>query len=386
MRQEAATLFFHFQFWFFHGNTLSLGHSLLVNTICLALFATTLALLFVAGPARAIQRSTGLFPAIENSLGRLPAQAIRLCTIYVLVDSLARTVAISAGWQLPFILRRDVASYETAITATLLLLYLAYTARHQSMDRFTLRLSLAVLIAAALRVREGWPEILTIRPASTDFRTLEDLALTIAPLGLLAAAHTPKIRHFALPLFASLFLVGLINLATYNSGFAGPKGNVNIASALWGGAAGSALPGSTMIAIITTFGAARFNLRELATAAYTKTIFALTLAAIAALTAWRTREAIVAFYDLHSDLPATVLALTAAILSADALHNRPTPPKQIDWVATLALLTALAVAYAIANTNAIPNHPWLFPAYATAFTITLAGRKLQRPQMPTNRP
>ena len=372
------TLFFHFQFWFFHGNTLSLGHSLAVNTISLALFATTLALLFVAGPARAIQRSTGLFPAIETSLGRLPAHAIRLCSIYVLVDTLSRTLAISAGWQLPFILRRDVARHETAITATLLLLYLAYTARHQSMDRFTLRLSLAVLIAAALRVHEGWPEIFSTRPASTDFHTLEELALTIAPLGLLAAAHTPKIRHFAFPLFASLFLVGLINLATHNSGFAGPKGLVNIANALWGGAAGSAVPGSMMIAIITTFGAARFSLRELANAACTKTIFALTLTAIAALTAWRTRETIVAFYELHSDLPATVLAITAAILTADALHNRPTPPKQINWIATLALLTALAVAYAVANTNAIPNQSWLLPSYITAFAITIAGRKLQR--------
>lgn len=193
---------------------------------------------------------------------------------------------------------------------------------------------------------------------------------------------------FATPLCAVLLLLSAINFTTFHSSFYQPSLEPDIAMALWGRATSRAFPAGYMITTITTFGAMRFGIRAIPTAIPQPRFH------LPAVCAVLTGVALLVGFTpdplSYSAIPATVLAITTAILSADALHNRPTPPKQIDWTATIALLTALAFAYAIANTNADPNqswwHPWLFPSYITAFTITLIGRKLQRPRMPTNRP
>ena len=66
-------------------------------------------------------------------------------------------------------------------------------------------------------------------------------------------------------------------------------------------------------------------------------------------------------------IPATILATTAAVLTTGLIL----PPKG-KIIANLALL-----AGAIVGLHNI-REPELFPAYLTAFTITGAGRKLQR--------
>ena len=230
------------------------------------------------------------------------------------------------------------------------------------------------------------------------------LAFDLAPLALLASAYAQRLTSekevlrtatlgFALPVGASLFVMSAINFATSQSSLYQPSLTPNIAMALWGGSAASAKTGPAMIALLTTFGAFRFGIRSIPTIIPNPrfhlpavfTILALSLANLA----WGEYTKQVTFPP-DFDPPAVVLAIVTAILSADALHNRPTESKQIDWPATTALIAAFAVAYSIAQSgNPALNpwwRPWIFPSYLTAFTITLAGRKLQRPQMPTNRP
>ncbi len=415
MRQEAAllaTLFFNFAFWHVFGNTLWFPFPLPISAVLIAALSALLCLLFLVGPALAVYRSgNGLFPAIEASLGAVPTHAIRLCAFWFLALWLSDLLRRPASWELSAILHRDTDLWDTLIASALLLAFLAYTAlqSHQTsvnLAKFTNRLAIAVLLAAVIRLHEAWatslPMLLTTGPDSPSrfpFERFTKLAFELAPLALLASAFAQRIGSerealrtaalgFATPLCAVLLLLSAINFTTFHSSFYQPSLEPTIAMALWGGAASSAIPGGFMITTITTFGAIRFGIRAIPTAVPNPRFHLPAVCAVltgVALLVVSTPESLI-----DSSIPSTVLAVTTAILTADALHNHPTPPKQIDWVATLALLTALAVAYAIANTNADPNkswwHPWLFPAYITAFTITLAGRKLERPQMTTTQP
>jgi hypothetical protein len=407
MRQEAAllaTLFLNFAFWHVFGNALWFPFPLPVSAVLIALLSALVCLLFLAGPALAVYRSgNGLFPAIEGSLGAVPTHAIRLCSFWFLALWLSDLVRRPASWELSTILHRDTDLWDTLIASALLLAFLAYTAlqSHQTcvtLAKFTNRLAIAVLLAAAIRLHEAWPTTLPIllttgpdTPSRFPFQRFTHLAFDLAPLALLAAAYAQRLTSqkevlrtaalgFATPLCAVLLLLSAINFTTFHSSFYKPSLEPTIAMALWGGAAPSAFPGGYMITTITTFGAIRFCIGAIPTAIPDPRFHLPSVCAVL------TGVALLVVFTpdplSYSAIPTTVLAIVTAILTADALHNRPTPPKQIDSVATLALLTALAVAYAIANTEALPNqswwHPWLFPAYLTAFTITLAGRKLQR--------
>jgi hypothetical protein len=144
---------------------------------------------------------------------------------------------------------------------------------------FINKLGAAILIAALIRVRHGWPAVLTESPVSTArsqilelWQGLSQLAFSVAPLIFLAAnfghrCHRRKsvemtaLLGIAAPLAGTLLSVGVINVALIAAGFYLPSLQPNIAMALCRHAASSALPGRMMLAAITAFGAMRFGIR-----------------------------------------------------------------------------------------------------------------------------
>ncbi len=419
MRQEAAllaTLFLNFAFWYDHGNALWLPYPLPIAVVLIAAVSAFLTICFLTLPALAAHRHpNGLFGAVESSLGTFPAHTIRLCAIWF-VATFLNTFLRLASRQLRHILDRDTDSRELLLSATLLLAFLGYTALQSHETNFTLakfsnRLGIAFLLAAAIRLHEAWPQALPLllssgpeRPGTFDYQRLSRLAFDLAPLGFLGAACAARIDTekntirttllgFAFPLGAVLLALSSINFATFHSSFYRPSLEPTIAMAVWGGAATSYLSGFILITIVTTFGAARFAIRAIPAAMPNPRLHLLavvtTLAIAIAIFLWRQLLQQQPF-PTEFETSSVILAIAAAILSADALHRRPTTPKRIDWTATAALLLAFAFAYSISQSThpALESwwRPWIFPSYLTAFTITLAGRKLQPLITPTNRP
>ena len=283
-----ATLFVNFPFWFVHGLDFPMHSPLPFYAGLLAVASLLIAALFFMGPALATQAlGRPLLGTLENSLGSIPAFALRLCCVLFLVLWIGDLVALPALRLPHFILRRDVSSTESAIIAAGLLTFLFITGL-QSMRTaaklalFTNKLGIALLIAALLRVHQGWPAALkgfpspvVSSPVSDVCQGLSLLTFYVAPLALLSANFGRRttarkqvaitaLMGIALPLFGTLLFVGVIVVATFHSQFYRPSLNPNIVMALWGDVADSALPGPMMLAAITMFGAVRFGARALA--------------------------------------------------------------------------------------------------------------------------
>ena len=101
-----------------------------------------------------------------------------------MVDWVSGLLARSSFWALPGILKRDPTRPESVLFTLALLIFLTATAHEPALARFSIRLSLAILIAAAIRVRET-PAYFT-----GSFETLEwylnRLILAVAPMAFLA--------------------------------------------------------------------------------------------------------------------------------------------------------------------------------------------------------
>ena len=378
MRRDAAilaTLCLNFAFWFDNGTLLWLPVPGPVSALLVALIAAAVAAVFFAGPALAVLRNgNGLFATVEASLGRIPAHLIRFCALWYLVDWVAELLSRASYWALPGILKRDPANTEFALFELVILAFLTATAHESRLARFSIRLSIAVLIACAIRVRES-PAYLTGPIESLEW-SLNRLALGVAPMAFLAAnlgARLQSSRHvlstaalgLALPLWVSVFLVGLVNMATFHSRFYQPSNGPTIAMALMGGVSSRAIPALLLIVTITLFGPIRLGLQLLRTTL--PPILAWPgLLAIAASVSGVTISSIYFQKYFLPAIPATILATTAAVLAAGLIL----PPKG-KMIANLALL-----AGAIVGGHNI-REPEILPAYATAFVLTLAGRKLQ---------
>jgi hypothetical protein len=243
---------------------------------------------FFIGPALAARASGhSLFAAIENSLGSLPAFALRICSVLFLILWIASLIAAPAGlysyvWHL-----RDFSLIESALYSARLLTYLFVTGLHSlrteaRMAMFSNKLGIAVLFAALIRVHQGWPVVfgaseLTKQGPSPSglWQGLSELAFYVAPLALLATDFGPRIGSrrlmimtglmgIALPLFGTLFFIGVLTLAAFASPFNRPGLMTSVGMALVGGAARAAVTPRIMIATVTAFGAVRFGAGALA--------------------------------------------------------------------------------------------------------------------------
>jgi hypothetical protein len=277
-----ATLFLNFSFCFVHGTDVWMFCPLPLYAGLLADGALLITAFFFLGPALATQTARRpLLTVIRNSLGAIPAFGMRLCGILFIVLWIANLVSVP-GWLLRFILHRNVSSTESGLIAAVVLVFLFITGLQSlrisaKLALFTNKLAIAVLVAALLRVHQGWPAVLEMVPISSERSVVSDLwhglsllSFYVAPLAFLAADFGYRIpgrkqvvktalMGISLPLAGTLLFVGVISVATLHSRFYTPSLNPNIAMALWGHGAGSSLPGVMMLATITMFSAVRFG-------------------------------------------------------------------------------------------------------------------------------
>jgi hypothetical protein len=402
-----ATLFLNFSFWYVHGTDVWMFCSLPLYGGLLATGALLIIALFFLGPALATQAARRpLLGVAKNSLGSIPTFGLRLCCILFIVLWIANLVSVPE-WLLRFILRRDVYYTETWLIITLVLLFLFITGLQSlqttaKLALFTTKLGIAILVAALLRVHQGWPAALKPAPISVVWDLWHGLSLLsfyVAPLALLAADGGYRsdgkkqivrtaLMGIALPLAGTLLFVGVINAATLHSRFYTPSLNPNVAMALWGRAARSSLPGVMMLATITIFGAVRFGARALAEcvsiASYgTLVRWALLLflvGAIALVSVQQDSQRLSAVLEVS----ATCLAVAGAVLSADVLTGRRRVERgqRIDWIGVIALLAGLAtplfMPLLIGWTPESWWHPWLLPSWGMGFLVCLASGTVQK--------
>ena len=406
-----ATLFLNWSFTL-QASGLWLFCPLPLHALLLSVFALLLTGLFFVGPALAT-RAAGrpLFLVVEDSLGSIPACGLRLCCVSFLVLWMATLIFVPMTL-LSNNLERRISSTELGIIAAAVLMFLFFTGQQSFQTRarlaaFTNKLGLAILIAALIRVHEGWPALLGPFRADEDrgwlwyvWAEFSMLAFYVAPLALLAADLGRRSRGrrqvailglvgLALPLFATLFLVGVIGTATHASPYYQPSLEPTVAMALWSKAARSALPGRILVAAVTIFGAVRFGGRSLVEATPIRTAgYArrwILLACFSGAIAWCSLHVFAPAFFSALDWSARCLAVTGAVITVDFLtgKRRTEQARKVDWVGLIALVTGLAtplyVPHGPMELTRFPWwYPWVLPSFVMAFLMCLVCRLVQK--------
>jgi hypothetical protein len=392
-----ATLFLNFSFM---DNVALLPFCpLSFFTLFVGAVALLVTALFFMGPALATHAAgRPLFPVIADSLGSIPAFALRLCCVLYLVLWIANLVAIPVWVWSSRIPERQVSSTELGMFAAVLVTFLFVTGRQSlrtqaKLALFTNKLAFAILVAGLIRVHEGWPAILggdwTSGGASWGSEVwtgLSEMAFYVAPLGLVAASFghrshgrrqlvTAGLMGVALPLFATLLLAGVIGAAALASPYRATF-QPTIAVVLFTHAAQGALLGRTMIVAITVFGVVRFGVRALAEAAgipapVSRWGWAL-LACFVGAIAWFSLHHFAPAFRAALDLAARCLGVTGTVVTADFLigRRRVEQARKVDWVGLIALLAGLATPLYLSH--------GILPSCFVGFLVCLCGRMAQR--------
>ena len=369
-------------------------------------------LLFFVGPALGTQTMRRPLMSIsQNSLGTLPAFGLRICCACFLAFWIAELLSTPASWFLQVVLRRQFSASESALVAGGILAFALVTglqtpAINARLALFTNKLGVAILLAALVRVRDGWSAISKGFPfskseslISSEWHCLAIVTFFVAPLCFLAADFGYRSRDrkqvaaiaalgLLLPLFGTLFVVGVTDVATSASAAYQPSLSPSVAMALWAHVASSALPGRLMLAAITIFGAMRFGVRVLATSTLGLASRGLgrwtVIGCILLVVAWLSTQ-YRAILLVPFEWSVTGLAVASAVLTADFATSRWRIERirRIDWVGTTALMMGwTAVLYlpkSVVGAGADQWwHPGLLPSYAVGFLVCLIGRAIQK--------
>lgn len=184
-----STLFLNIRFMIAYGPDLLTSGPLLLHVDLLATAALLIAALFFLVPALATQAAgRPLLGAMENSVGSIPAFVLRLCCALFLVLWIAELVAIPALWMLPFSWQWPASRATSGLIAAGLLVFLFITGLQSlrtsaKLALFTNKLCIALLLAALLRVHDGWPAILKGLPALSVRSPVLDLWHLLSLLG-----------------------------------------------------------------------------------------------------------------------------------------------------------------------------------------------------------
>ncbi len=234
-----ATLFLNIHFWQAHGDDLWMGYPILAFAGIAALTAWLITALFFFAPACAAQElKRPLLSALENSVGSIPALVLRLCCVVFLVLWIASVLAVPALWWVEVVFWRGVSSTVVQLIAVGIaaLVFVTGLQSARTVGRlalFTNKLGIALLLAALIRVHGGFPAALNGfghggRSAIELWQGLSRLVFYAGPLALLASnfgyrsqsrrqATMIGLGGFVLPIFGTLMLTGLINIATLDS-------------------------------------------------------------------------------------------------------------------------------------------------------------------------
>ncbi len=238
-----ATQFLNFSFWIATASDLWMSCSLPLYAVHVGVVALLIAALFFVGPALAAQASARpLFSAVENSLGSIPAYGVRFCCVLFLLAWTAKLIAWAELWPLHIIRPQGWSPIESGAIGIGVMGLLAFTSlrvckRSATLALFMNKLGAAILIAALIRVHHGWPAVLTASSVSAArseglelWQGLSQLAFYLAPSVFLAASFGYRsagrktvamtaLMGIAAPLAGTLILVGIIGIATMESGF-----------------------------------------------------------------------------------------------------------------------------------------------------------------------
>ena len=378
--------------------------------ILMAAVAVVVAGLFFMGPMLLAHRyKRPLFGVIEDSLGRIPALALRVCAGLFLVLWIGYCTSILQFlWNRGF-LRAVSGTEETAVSAVMLLFLLATSMQslrtEAKLASFTVQVAIVILIAALLRVPDGWSAIFDgfYLPGDRSglaeaWRGFSDLTWLVAPMGVFAAEFGYRSRRrrdvamvglmgVVLPLFVSLLMAAVIGVAVRYSNLYQPSLRANIGMALWGHAAISELQPRMIVIAVTMFGVMRFSIRSLAQCASIRrpiTVWRWTLLGgilIAAVVIS------VMHLPLHKASGITVrcVAATGAVLTGDYLMGRQRAPARrwLDWGGCLALLVGLATPlyylyWSPELTEPQTIYPWGIHSYLVALVACVVIRGVGR--------
>ncbi len=396
-----ATLFLNilvwmqFSFWQFYP--LPRFSALLAGV---ALVATAL---FFIGPMLLAHGSRRpLFGVIEDSFGLIPMLVLRGCAAVFLLFWIGHLTSTLQFWGSRFFPEPVGVLAEGAISAAFLLLLLATGVQglrtQARLASFTIRLALAVLIAAFLRVPDGWyaiPDGFSLagdRSACREtWQGFSQLAWYAAPLGVFAADFGYRIARrrdvaalglvgVALPLFGSLLIPAAIGVAVGHSDMYQPSLMPDVAMALWAHAAHEGLPPRFLIAAVTVFGALRFGIGALGRSASIRNPLLLGLLLIAAV--------VVSVWPYYlrsvSDAATRCMVATGAVLTANWLLKRraAAEPRWVDWGGCLALAAGFATPayylyWAPSLTEAPGGRPWVILSYLVALGAAVVIRGVQ---------
>jgi hypothetical protein len=407
-----SALFFNLPFYFRYGGALWMEWTLPLYSVLLAVVALLSAAMFFFLPALATQTSgKPLFETLAASIGTFPAEAVRGCGAVLLICYLAEFLGLlrwllSQAWRLEsfhWTFEGLIAGIVGFVGVTGLLGEKAAV----KMAWFSTRLGMAILLAALIRVHDGWVAIPGGFPNYSEasggmvlWRSLSEIALYVAPLAFFAASWgcrsagrkhllATALMGLALPLFTALLLVGVSNVAVQSSPYYRHGGNPSIALALWGGAAQRAAAGRMLIAGLTFLGVARCCIRALAgtVSLYSRTRLAkwlMTATTIAMLTGLSRH-----MFDqrlIHTRVAATyALVAASAILTSDWILKRPPPGSRhrMDWVGCAALVAGVTASWYLRSLMpGTGEDAWgsrsLLPSYAVALLACMLGRLVQR--------
>lgn len=342
-------------------------------------------------PALAVHSSRGSLTAlIESALGTAPSLAIRAVTVLFLLCSVS-LLGRTALWLLCHRFEQPLGPMvEWAYAAALLTLVVVTTTQIlpdlATMAHFTNKLTLAIFVAALIRVRDGWPAVAladSLPPLESPGRGVAELVAFTAPMCFLCAHFASRlatrrdivktgIAGLAVPAFVALVLIAAIGTATGASSFYRPSLMPNAAMALFSGAAPSALPARMALAAVSLFGLMRLNTHFLLNHidAGTDEIghrLILKVAAVAAM-AWAmtsTTDAVGAMFSWS----ARCLGAVAGVVSADFVSRKPRSDAapRIDWNGITALVAGVGIS------AFVPDYGVLLSGVVAFFTGTVAN-------------
>jgi hypothetical protein len=366
------------------------------------------AIVFFVAPALAVHAAgKPLFAVIEDSLGSVPALSVRLCAVAFLVSWLAEFVSLPLRiWSNNLEMQVTALQQWGVAVAAVTFLFMTGCQSLQTLGKlatFTNKLGFAMLIAALVRIHDGWPAVFSnvkniggVSWVPQLWSGTLELAFYVAPIGLLCCSFASRLHGrrqlaiagmsgMAVPVFLTLLLVAVIGTATHASSLYQPSLQPTVAMALWSHTARSAVPGRMLVAAVTVFGAGRLASRLLADA-----IVAITprrwpgrlLMILFVLgTAWLSLDPFSPVLTATLNWPALCLGLTSAVLTADFMIRAPhvQRKRRVAWTGSCAVLVGLTAPLCVTGDPVeLSLNRWFLPSFLISFVICTSIKVVQR--------